>query len=549
MNKLQLYITLAQDDFKSMVEINPDSYVQSWVTDLRPTIRQVAYPPNAKAIFYLLKYIDSGVFITIVRTIPKQPLHHVAAWIFVPYSLRISNVDVCNVVDFITNKISNSEVRPKDIDEMSTLLGHAYEEDLQAPSFPASTGLNVAYRYYGPRVDTSLNDLLGRYRYQTSYLPFAAVWIIDENITNDISGTNLTSAPLEDMAVLLPPELPNDNGYTPYIYDEVFDMAYYVPMGRNIDIIWRKANDSDLRQTIYVVQPEMRAPNLNLQRHAMPAAVSEPKHDHTHDHVDEPVNNPDTQTSSSTAETGDLPSRKKTYHFQIPAKSAAIGTVIEFEITTNNELEGSPIDGYEPTAEVQEGAGRSNHLLYKADNVRRKIINNGLYALGGFVAGILLTLMCTCERKHKEPAPAAQPGLIEQVDVVVNDSAYQAAVADQADQAVNAAPAATNTQQPAAANRSLEAAVAYLDGNQTWSRQEMEQYPDLQGLYADMNNIDRHKIVEVWGPKLKASRAFTNQIVHHSRLSYKKKARKTPYNAPGEPETIRIQNYLNTIDP
>lgn len=540
MNKLQLYITLAQDDFKSMVEINPDSYVQSWVTDLRPILRQVAYPAANKAIFYLLKYIDSGVFITAVRTIPKQPLHHVAAWIFIPYSLRISNANVWNAVEFITHKISNSEVRPKDIDEMSSLLGHAYEEDLQAPSFPASSGLNVAYRYYGARVDVSLSDLLGRFRYQTAYLPFAAVWIIDENITNDISGTNLSSAPLEDMAVLLPPETPNADGYMPYIYDEVFDMAYYVPMERNIDIIWRK-DDADLKQTIYVAQPEMRAPNLNLQRHAMPmpsAQTSTQERPSTRNYAQPPAEQPiDGQGP------GDVPSRKKTYHFQIPAKSAAIGTVIEFEITTNNELDGSPIDGYEPTAEVQEGAGRSNHLLYKAENTRQKIINNSLYALAGFVVGLTLALVCTCDRQKPEPAPAAQPMIEEQAVVVAEEPAAEGQPAEQTVAATQPAAA------PAAADRSLEAAINYLDSNQKWTRQEMEQYPDLQGLYADMNKIDRHKLVEVWGPKLKASRAFTNQIVHHSKLSYKKKPRKTPYNAPGEEETIRIQNYLNTIDP
>ncbi len=541
MNKLQLYITLAQDDFKSMVEINPDSYVQSWVTDLRPILRQVAYPANSKAIFYLLKYIDSGVFITIVRTIPKQPLHHVAAWIFIPYSLHISIANVWNVVEFITNKVSNSEVRPKDIDEMSTLLGHAYEEDLQAPSFPASSGLNVAYRYYGPRVDITLSELLGRYRYQPAYLPFAAVWIIDESITNDISGTNLTSAPLEDMAVLLPPDTPNADGYTPYIYDETFDMAYYVPMGRNIDIIWRKADDADLKQTIYVAQPEMRAPNLNLHHHPMPAPSASP----ASSEPSEPVNNAIPYTAPL-QEGADIPSRKKTYHFQIPAKSASIGTVIEFEITTNNELDGSPIDGYEPTAEVQEGAGRSNHLLYKADNTRNKLITNSLYALGGFVLGILLTLVCTCDRKAKEPAPAAQPHAIEQVTGQTVET-VETIVPATAGAEANAAAAATD--QAAATDRSLEAAITYLDSNQTWYKNEMELYPDLQGLYDDMNKIDRHKLVEVWGPKLKASRAFTNQIVHHSKLSYKKKARKTPYNSPGEAETIRIQNYLNTIDP
>lgn len=206
MNKLQLYITMSQDGaYKTMVEINPDTYVKSWVTDLRQAVSQVAYPPMEKAIFYMVKYIDSGVFIVVLRTIPKTPGNHLAAWIFIPYSLRIPNKDVVQTVDFITQKVSNPEMKGKDLSEINEVLERRYEEDLQAPVFPPSQGITYAYRYYGPRVSLTLADLIGPYLYQTPYLPFSGVLIVDHDITNDIAGTNLTSAPLDDMAVLLPP--------------------------------------------------------------------------------------------------------------------------------------------------------------------------------------------------------------------------------------------------------------------------------------------------------------------------------------------------------
>lgn len=520
---------MSQDEsYKTMVEINADTYVNSWVTDLRQAVSQVAYPVTGKSIFYMVKYIDSGVFIIVLRTIPKTPGNHLAAWIYIPYSVRIPSRDLINTVEFIAAKVANTEVKPKDLNEINELFDHRYEEDLQSPVFPPSQGINYAYRFYGPRVSLKLEDLIGPYLYQTPYLPYAGVMLIDHDIANDVAGTNLTSAPIDDMAVLLPPDSPSEDGYTATIYGENFEFPYYVPMTRNIDIIWQKEGEADVKQTLYVVQSEMRAPNLKLQRHTTPSL------------------NPVNQSLDSTASDSDIPSRKKTYHFQIPAKSAAIGTVIEFEITTNNELEDSPIDGYEPTETIQEGAGRNNHLLFKADSLKKRRITNAIWAAGGFIVGALLTLLCTCDRKPSEPAPAALP--TDQVEVVETETVATTETAAATD---NAKAEEKKTENAAATpgDTSLKSAIKYLDSNPIWQKAEMDKYPDLKGLYEDMNNIERKKLVEVWGPKLSESRAFTNQIVHHSKLSYKKTARRKPFNTPEEPQQIRIQSYLNNIDP
>ncbi len=551
MNKLQLYITMSQDaSYKTMVEINPDTYVKNWVVDLRQAVSQVAYPAMEKNIFYMVKYMDSGVFVVVLRTIPKTPGNHLAAWIFIPYSLCIPNKDLFEVVEFVTNKVSSPEVKGKDLAEINEMFDRRYEEDLQAPVFPPSQGITYAYRYYGPRVGLTLGDLLGPYLYQTPYLPFSGVLLLDHNISNDVAGTNLTSAPLDDMAVLLPPESPSEDGYSAYIYGEPFDFPFYVPMTRNVDIIWHKEDATDVKQTLYVAQSEMRAPSLKLQRHTNPYVAPAANVNSTP--TPPPAANPaDFQHTSGAAPAessvgSDLPQRKKTYHFQIPAKSAAIGTVIEFEITTNNDLEDSPIDGYVPTEDIQEGAGRSNHLLFKGGSAKQRKFINAMYAIGGFALGVALALLCTCESQKAEPAPAATP--TDQIEVVVPATTETATT--------NQVPASAQTSAPTdaaalatPADYSLAAACKYLDSNPIWEKAEMEKYPDLKGLYNDMNNIDRHKIVEVWGPKLKESRAFSNQIVHHSRLSYKKTARRTPFNSPSEPQQIRVQSYLNNIDP
>ncbi len=562
MDKLQLYITTSQAEFQTRVEINPDPYVQSWVCDLREAVSQVDYPIAGLSIFYLVKYIDTGMFVVVLRTIPKSPGSHLAAWIYIPYSLRIPDKDVLNFVQFITHKVEASEVSAKDIADMREVFSHDYEEEVLYPVFAPSEGLAYAYRYYGPRTGASLADLLGPYRYQPCYLTFAGVMLIDQDITTNVAGTNLTSAPLEDMAVLLPPHKNEVDGYRPTIYGQKFDLPYFVPMSRNIDIVWVKDNAADIKQAIYVAQGEMRAPNLNPSRPApIPVRESKPAPKPEPVAKNEPFSASDSAENNSESEPTPRveatqerqPSqerqigqeRKKTYHFQIPAKSAAIGTVIEFEITTNADLADSPIDGYEATSDIQEGAGRSNHLFYKASSsLKQQWLERSLFALGGAVIGALIMLACLGtggSKSNDKPTIAAAETVVEVPVAVPSDTATQAQTQD-ASQATAQAQAPLDP-----ADRSLEAAVRYLDTNQIWEKAEMESYPDLQGLYNDMNQIDRHKLVETWAPRLKDSRTFTN-VARHARLSYKKKARKTPFNTPEE-TSIRIQAYLNNIDP
>lgn len=525
-------MAMSQGAFREMHACNADSYVQSFVSDMREAVCQVDYPPSEVTLFYMIKYVETGVFVVIFRTIPPVAGNHLASWIYLPYTAQVSNKEVYDAVTLIGQKVMGSQVSGKDLSEINAFFDREYPSSPVAPIFPPGDPRgSVAYRYYGAGAGVSLQELIGPYRYQVPYLPFSAVLLVDQAAVAEVLGTNLTSVPLEAMAVLLPPSAPERGGYRPVLYDQRFDVPFYVPMGQNADVIWESDSSAhDIKQSVYVAQPQMQAPSLG-QPNRQPSG-----------HAAEPA-------ASPASAQGDVPTRKKTYHFQIPAKSAAIGTVIEFEITTNAELDSSPIDGYEPTADIQEGAGRSNHLLYKADSFKQKLLNNGMYVLAGFVVGILVALLATCDRGAKaEPAPTGQNVAIEAA-VAEPQAAVQAPAPSSSPAQENASQQPSASPESNASDYSLEAAIRYLDSNDTWSKEDMEKYPDLSGLYDDLNQVRRQAIVEKWGPKLKESRVFTNNIVKHSRQSYKKTARHVPHNKPEEPQLIRIQNYLNNIDP
>ena len=624
MNKLQLYITISQSkgDFQTKVTFNPDDYIKDWICDLRTVVSQVDYPKNKATIFYMLKYIEEGMFITVIRTINKKDGNNLANWIFIPYSIKISDKDIQNVVAFMTEKATQNEISKNDIGEMRELFDKEYEEDLRAPVFAPSEGIKYAYRFYGPNAGVSLDSLIGRFRFQESYLPYAGVLLVDEAITSDVSCISLTSAPTEDMAVVYPPQATQDLGFSPTIFGQPFDLPFYVPMGRNLDIIWQKDKYDDIKQTIYVAQSEMRAPSLQQthpsfaniriqqqqQRQQQTQVQPEPKPDNGSifmvvpeqepEQEPEPTPEPapveqsdwhkrfmpqqeeettkvETQEPDSTTEIqveipvqpqepvqpqqprirkqqngqNDIPQRKKVYHFQVPTISAEMGSMITFEITTNSPITQSPIEGYEATGDINEGNGRINNLIFKGDTSNKNLITKIIYGVAGLIIGALVTLLFTCSGGDKAGATANDSIAAEQP---VSDATYSSA--DQGESAsATTAPTATTSQTeatPAATNPqvSLAEAINYLDNNKTWDKAEMDKFPDLKGLYDDMNNINRQRLVDVWGPKLKESRTFTSLIVHHSKLSMKKKERRNPYNKEGDTR-INVQSYLNTIDP
>lgn len=479
MSKLQLYITMSQENYENLVDINANDYVASCISNLTTAVKDVDYSVSEKAIFYMIKYIDSGFFIVVIRTIPGELGNHLASWIYIPYTIKISDKEIVSIVNFITRKVSNDAVDGKDIAEMREKFSRSFADDPTAQLFTPCSGKTYAHRFYGGNTGMSLSELIGPYRYQESYTAFAGVLLVDKVITNHILGPNLTNAIKADISTNLP----------------------------------------------------------TAEAEAAP---------HTH--------NP----SASHGTKSDLPERQNVYRFEIPAKSAAIGTVIEFVITTDAKISESPIDGY-VADNINEGSAHSNRLHYKHDNNYANWFVYALYAIGGLLVGILATLLFTCgndsgnqndaerqdeTKEQRVSKPEENNVQKDEGNTVAKETETQKENA-QAESANNQAVTDSQTQN---IDNNIEAAIKYLDSNTKWNKEEMSKYPDLNGLFDDLNNINYDAIINVWGNKLADSRKFSTLIVKH--VSQGKSTKKTPKKKPFTTDTtISVQAYLNNVDP
>lgn len=549
MEKLQLYMFMKQSAYKEMLLCNPDNDTKAWIDDITEAVCQVEYPLAQPSIFYLVKYIDAGVFITVIRTIPSVIGNHLASWIYVPYTLSISDRDLRDTVAFVASVVSKPEVTAADVQSLRQHFEREYPDSDQRAYFPPCDGNAYAYRYYGPRVGSSIADLIGPYRYQLPYLNFAGVLLVDENLTTDVTGTNLTSAQLEPMAVLFPPEVPQGCDYQPKIYGQPFDVPFFVPIGKNAEVKWVSPNASHPSQVqnVYVSQDRMRTPSPSMRQPQPQAPRPAPQ-------PQQPIQ-PQQPVHGEAPPAQPAAPKKRTYHFEIPSKSSAIGSLIEFDVTTHVDLDCSPIDGYEPTGEVREGMGRVNQLRYKSESLKEKLLSRGIYAVAGFILGVLVTLLCTCGGGHPaKPEPAANPNRAQEIADSAARADSVAAAAEtlarlQKEQALkDAQQQGANAPSAAAEDVSLAAAIKYLDANTTWKKAEMEKYPDLRGLFADLNNINRDKIIDTWAPKLADSRQFAT-VNKHIVLGKKKTPRKKPFRDAAQPQEMHVQSYLNNVDP
>lgn len=584
MNKLQLYINKSGVDYKNIFNLNPDEDVRRNIINVRGALQIPAYDAQEKNTFYFVRYLDSGMCIGIISTIIGHRPDHVAAWIFIPYDMRIEAEALLEIVRFVAGKISNSSISPEDLAELRATFSTEYPTATDCPGIVANRGEEYAFRYYGGDTDHELIDLIGVYLYQSAYLPYAGVLLVDASLGIECHGTDLSDIPFQQMVEMLPPERHPD-GFKPYIFGQVFAEPLLVPLREQVEIVWRRPGFQDMSQQIAVtqggMQPECAATgeskkritpksfavsSLTSRRNITPYCfitvngidISD-GHYFTHSELanaDITVNcdgyesySARTNLAQSAQTIIQLRERGKVYNFEISAKSSDIAGMIRFQIHTSGELTESPIDGYELADDIQEGHARSNHLVYDGGDQRKALIRNIVWAIGGAIIGALLMLLCTCRGSESDtPTQETTTAEIEQTATQEHPSATPAPAAsgEQKADAPKTAPIANSS-----STRSLQAAVEYLDGNKTWVKDSLDRFPDLRGLYEDLNTINRARLTNEWKNKLKDSRSFEN-IARHLKMGEKKRPRlkpgQTTYNGSGDSK-ISVQSYLNTIDP
>jgi hypothetical protein len=169
----------------------------------------------------------------------------------------------------------------------------------------------------------------------------------------------------------------------------------------------------------------------------------------------------------------------------------------------------------------------------------------------GLIIGVLL-MLCTSKCGSSEKlAPAATGDSVAadtaKVDTVEGKKNMVQSITEVAAHAQNADSAQPEAQ-AADPNLTDKDAIKYLDDNKSWNRDEMEKFAALRGLFDDMNTLKLQRLIDVWGPKLKNSKNFSD-IVYHAEQSIRKKRKldRDSYNN-ADDNVISYVGYKNYID-
>lgn len=580
MNKLQLYIYKSLRGFKSVRNINPSENVQRHILDVRAALDILDYDPSEKYLFYMISYIDEGSFFTILRTIPDGRLDHLATTIFVPRGLKITPEEMDNVVRRTTRMVSNPSVSAEELAELHTTFAKEYPVDHDAPMTVASEGREYAWCRYGGDTGRRLIDFYGPMLYQPAYLPYAGVVLVDAELGVTGSGEDLTDMQLANTVAILPPaETPE--GFTPHIFHHPFDHPFLAPLGGTVTITWRRPGFEDRQQEVTVeradqtIEPASTAESRKAISPASFFVTSQASKSPLPDPVitvngieikearyftQADLKNADVvircagyfpfkgtlDLASTTQALIQLQEQRKIYRFELPVKSSELGSPIRFEIHTKRELPDSPIEGYRLLDDIKEGSTRINHLEYTGStpgSSRRMAIMLAAGALLiGFIAGWLIG-------RPSSPSKTADADTLVTETVEVTPETKPAAKAEPAQK-----PAEKTAEKPAetaGTGTVTREAIAYLDDNTRWSRDEMEKHPGLRGLFDDLNNYRIDRIIDVWQPKLTASKNFKAVATAAVNGRYKPKAHFEPgqtYNKAGD-NVIVWRTYTYRLDP
>lgn len=588
MNKLQLYIYKAVRGFKSVQNINPAENIQRHIRDARQAMEVLDYDPAEKYLFYLLSYINEGIFLTILRTIPEKRLDHLASTIFIPNGLIIGKEELAEVVDRTTRIVSNPTVTSEDIAELHELFGKEYPEEEEAPAMVESQGREYAFSYYGGDTEHTLDDFFGNKIYQTEYLKYAGVLLVDGDLGVTAEGVDLTDHKLCEPAVIYPPE-EYPNGFAPFVYGHQFNRPFRASLSKTVEIVWRRKGFGDIKETVEVDSPQtfvevgqiddsrkiISPSSFYITGHGGKRKIEDVEivvngiditgeHSFSYDDLKNANVVVRAQGFRPYMATLDLAATSqalislheqlRVYRFELPVKSTELGSPIKFEIHTKRQLTDSPLEGYSLVEEMKEGSGKSNHLQYTGGVIGVPIKQALIYAGAALVAGFLLgwlvlgssAVQVADENKAEEPKTQVEQTVVEvkKPEKVVEQKAEQPKPEKKEEGTSEAAPAPKAAAPEVAVTA---ASIAYLDGNQKWTREELEQQPGLAGLFDDMNAFNLDRIINYWGPKLSKSKRF-EKVSYHAKESARKKIFK-PEGSYCTDGSISVQAYLYRIDP
>lgn len=548
----------------------------SQVVDIRDILKLYEQAFDKFAIF--MSFSQTGTYITIARLISGRTGDNIAGWLYIPNNIDVPEDTLFNIIEHVKYQLSLPQI---DDNHIRQIFSHQYPVQEFAEYVPSNTE-----KVYAQRMGNfyPFKTLIGANRYQSYYSRYHAILLSDNNTLKviDPSVANITTEKLAESLVFCPPTpgtLPAD---VKVFLDKKppvpFDKPIRVSKGDTVNVLFRRtsargASYRDMVMPVQVLTNNQRCEyspnvpwNIIIKRDMFKILSSDTGENITSQTKvtigGKPINDKGAMLPSDQA--GAVPVSfnapgyapmeltcdflnqrscvvrlnrkevKRTWNIELRNGYMAEMTLTGRRVPDSSE---SPINGY-----VNEGS----HLVYTKDNVW---MNRAI----GFGAAAILVLLLTilgffCDFGIHWGGSGEKEKVEETSSGTSKGNNNSEPMED-----VSEDKTGTGTE----ANMLAEA-IIYLDSVKPtdnkgkWSREEMEKFPAIRGLFDDMNEFHLEKLTGQWATTLAESESF-RAVVEAAKKTLKNQwnplqgNHKERYNMDAEDTEIYLLNYVNWL--
>ena len=573
MNKLGFAIKLASKGASNAIECNKGQWTNK-VVDIREYLKLFNGLQGTDNIVTFMSFDESGCFLTQLRAISGRIGDFLSGWIYIPNTIEASGEDVMNTYNYVRNILFQSNLNDY-FSDIDSFFSKEYPVKEYAASYVPSSGEEFGVRFID--MYYSMKEILDTDRYQPYYSNYKAIFLLDKEGEVSISKEHvgkfkdLTKLQIDTTCVFKAPSLEEvrllgRGAKIVFPNNQEFKSPVLTKKGDKIQLCAVRDGFEPVVLPLVVIQEDgqmlsIQPKTVRWMRRIKPSMfqIYNRKHEKIEKGVRILVNGTDVTYQEVLVSEDNcrqanikiiatdyevfeqkqnllndyceviLNRRVKSLRKTIELADGSLAEMT-IESKTLSSIHESPLKGYEYEEEILK---MSSWFVWK---------QRFLGLIGGFVL-IALFLVITAIPKWLDGSPASTTGNVgTSDDVPTSNESGHTTIQDPEEE----------SNEDASDTYSLEDAINYLDKNKVWSKSELDKYPELRGLYEDMNNFDLERLVDYWYPSLSESEQFA-KIKDSAKKSLdkgwnpKQDPHSDAYNKDGD-EQINTVNYVNWLD-
>lgn len=583
MNKLGFAIKLASQGAGNAIECNKGQWINK-VVDIREYLKLFNGLQGTDNIVTFMSFDEGGCFLTQLRAISGRVGDFLSGWIYIPNTIDVSGEDVMNTYNYVRNILSQSNL--SDLKEdIESFFSKEYPSKEVAAQYVASKGQLYGVRFLG---HYTLKEIVGEHRYQPYYSDYKAVFLLNKEeevtITKEAANSfrNLTDKDIVKTSILVPPANASlqtlGRGTKIHTIDgSDFNQPLLVNVGSKVPLILSRIGFENMKLEVNVTSERQDVDLSNVKITWMKKisasmfTVRNRKQEKIDKDVRISVNGTNITFQEILVSEEDCRQalvKVSAPDFEVFEQRRSL-LIDDLDITLSRKVKQAQTVVELSNGSYGEMTIESKYLpskyesplkgyCFKEDPQGNKVLRLSIgfvwkQRLWGFCAalivGILLIALTafdawTDTHQFKFGLPPW-----EEISTTQQDNSDDSTSVDSTqNQNENQGESEQNSSEDA----SLDAAIKYLDNNSTWTKSEMEKFPDLQGLFDDMNTFNFSKLLNDWQGKLSNSKQFKKVFESASKTNRNdwnpKQGSHNPTYNKSDDEQIRLTNYINWLD-